>query len=77
MNLPPFVYVKAFWEALGFAVSGVLGILYVFGVVPLEWVVAPAALTSAFLAVLSFFNIEPQLRARAALLAKKAGKKSK
>ncbi len=77
MTLPPFVYVKAFWEFLGFAVSGVLGILYVFGVVPLTWVVAPAAITSAALAVLQFFDIEPQLRARAALMAKKQGKKSK
>lgn len=77
MTLPPFVYVKAFWTALGLAVSGVLGILYVFGVVPLTWVVAPAAITSMFLTVLEFFNIEPQLRARAALMAKKSTKKSK
>lgn len=77
MTLPPFVYVKAFWQFLSLLVGGILGVLYVFKVVPIEWVLTPAALLSLFLSVLSFFNIEPQLRARAALMAKKQTKKSK
>lgn len=72
MNLPDWVYAKAFWQALSFAVSGILGLLAFFGVIPAMWALAPAALLALFLAVLKWFDIEPQLRARAAKLVKKS-----
>lgn len=71
MNLPDWVYVKAFWEALSYTVAGVLWLLVLFGVLPSVYALAPSAVLAIFLAVLKWFDIEPQLRARAALLAKK------
>lgn len=63
MNLPPFVYVLKFWEALAFGVGGVLALLAFFGLIPAEWALTPGALLAVFLAVLKWFDIEPALRA--------------
>lgn len=72
MNLPPFVYVKAFWEALSYILAGVLALLVVFGVLPPQYALGSAVILSAFLGILKWFDIEPQLMARAAKLALKA-----
>lgn len=64
MNLPPFVYSKAFWTALSYALAGVLALLVFFGVIPPEWGLSAGALLAFFLMVLSWFGIEPELRAR-------------
>lgn len=62
MQLPDLFKVKAFWEALSFLIAGLLGVLFLLGVVPATWVIAPAVLLSLFLTVLKWFDIEPQLR---------------
>lgn len=62
MNFPPFAYKLAFWQALSFLVAGVLGLLVFFGVLSTSWALAPAALLALFLAVLKWFDIEPQFR---------------
>ena len=64
MNLPPFVYALAFWEALSYAVAGILLVLYYFDVVPATWVYSAGALLTAALAILKFFGIIPELRAK-------------
>lgn len=60
--LPPFVKVKAFWEMLSLIVAGVLGLLALFHVIPLEYALAPGAVLTIFLGILRFFNIHPELR---------------
>ncbi len=67
MKLPPFVYAKAFWEALSFLIAGVLAVLAFFGVIPANFVYGSAAILAAFLAVLKFFGVNPELRARGLL----------
>lgn len=62
MNLPPFVYKKVFWEALSYIVAGVLWLLVMFGVISTEWALGPSAVLAVFLAVLKWFDIEPQFR---------------
>ena len=66
MNLPPFVYAKAFWEALSWFLGGALALLAYFGLVSAEWALAPAALLSLFLSVLKWFDIEPELKLKEA-----------
>ena len=70
MNLPPFVYAKAFWEALSYTLAGVAGLLVLFGVIPAEWAISSTAILAWFLAILKLFNVAPELRVRAALLKK-------
>lgn len=67
MNLPPFVYVLAFWEALSYAVAGILWLLVLFGVISPSWALTPSALLALFLAILKWFDIVPQLKAKAVL----------
>lgn len=71
MQFPPFFYSKAFWTALSYAVAGILGLLAMFGVISPEWALTPAALLALFLAVLKWFDVEPELRAMAAAKARK------
>ena len=65
MNLPPYVYSKAFWEAISLLVSGLLAVLAHFGVVPTEWAVGSAVVLMVILGILRVFQIEPELRAKA------------
>lgn len=67
-NLPPFVYSKAFWTALSYVVAGVLSLLVVFGVLPPQYALSAGAVLAIFLAVLNWLHIEPELRARAAMM---------
>lgn len=62
MNLPPFVYVLKFWEALSYVIAGVLALLVVFDILPAQYAVGAAAILSAILAVLKWFDIEPKFR---------------
>lgn len=64
MNLPPFVYAKAFWEALSFVVAGVLGLLVVFGKIPPEWALGSGAILAWFYAILKLLGVTPELRAK-------------
>jgi hypothetical protein len=63
-TVPPFFYVKAFWESLSFVLAGLLGLLVVFEVLEPQYAVGAGALLTWFLAFLKFFNIEPELRER-------------
>lgn len=63
MNLPPFVYSKAFWTALSYAVAGLLALLAFFGVIPPQYALSATAVLAIFLAVLNWFGITPELRA--------------
>jgi hypothetical protein len=65
--MPPFVYSLSFWKAFSFLVAGILGLLVVFGVIPSQFGLEAAAVLTAVLAVLEFFGIKPELRARFAL----------
>lgn len=65
MNLPPFVYAKAFWEALSLAVAGVLAMLAYFGHVDPEWAVPATVILAWLLAFLRMFGIQPELMAKA------------
>lgn len=67
LQLPPFVFAKAFWEALSFAVSGVLALLVFFQVIPAQYGLSAGALLLIFLAVLKFFGINPELKAKVAI----------
>jgi hypothetical protein len=75
MTLPPIFYVKAFWEFLSYVLAGVLGLLWLFGVIGPEFVWSAATILSWVLGFLKFFKIEPELRARVALTNPKKSKK--
>lgn len=62
MNLPPFVYSKAFWTALSFALAGVLGLLAYFEVVPVAWAIGGEVILAWLLALLNMFGINPELK---------------
>jgi len=63
MNFPPFFYSRLFWEAASNVLSGVAGLLYVFGFIDAQFAISAAVLLQGILAVLKFFGIEPALRA--------------
>ncbi len=65
MKLPPFVYAKAFWKAISLVIAGVLALLVFFGIIPADYALPAAAIYSFILAVLLFFKINPELRAKA------------
>lgn len=67
LNLPPFVYVKAFWESLSFFLAGLAGVLVVFHVLDPIYAVGAGALLTWFLGFLKFLGIEPQIRMREAV----------
>ena len=60
--MPPFVYAKAFWQALSYLGAGLTGLLAFFNVIPDAFAYSAAVLLAAFLAVLKFFDIVPELR---------------
>lgn len=64
MNLPPFVYTKAFWEALSIFLSGLLALLAFFGVVEAEWAIPASAISAWIFSLLRMFGITPELQAR-------------
>lgn len=64
MNLPPFVYAKAFWNAVSLILAGAFALLVFFGVLPADYAIPAAGIYSFILAVLQFFKIVPELRAR-------------
>ena len=61
-NLPPFVYAKAFWTAVSWALAGVCGLLVYFGVLPPQFGWPAATILAGILSVLNFFGIVPELR---------------
>lgn len=64
MNLPPFVYAKAFWQGVSLVIAGALALLVFFEVLPPQYLYGAAAVYAAIEAVLKFFGITPELRAR-------------
>jgi hypothetical protein len=66
-TVPNFFYVKAFWEALSFALAGVAALLAYFGIIPAEYAVGTAVFMTWFMAVLKLFGIVPELRLREAI----------
>jgi len=65
MKLPPFVYAKSFWLAVSLLASGALALLVFFGVIPADYALPAGAIYVFILAVLQFFKINPEIRARA------------
>jgi len=61
-KLPPFVFAKAFWEAISFLVSGVLALLAFFHVISGDYALSAGAILLFILAILRFFKIEPELK---------------
>lgn len=57
MNLPPFFYVLAFWQALAYVITALVAAFTRFDI---EAIV----LLQIFLAILKAFQIVPQMRAR-------------
>lgn len=64
MSLPDFVFAKAFWQMVSFILAGVLGLLVFFGVLDPKYALSAGSVLSLLLAVLKWFDIEPQVRAR-------------
>ena len=64
MNVPPIFKSLAFWNSLSYLAAGVLGLLVLWGKLPLEDALAPAAILAWALGVLYMFGIVPELRAR-------------
>lgn len=62
MKFPPFFYVRKFWEAVSLVLAGVLGLLVVFKVLPTEYAVSAGTLLAWILAILNFFDIDPEFR---------------
>ena len=62
MNFPPIFYVLRFWESVSNLLSGLAGLLYLFGVLPAEYAIGAAALLQSFLTVIKWFGIDPALR---------------
>ena len=80
MNLPDFVYTKAFWEAVSVTVSGLLALLAFFGKVDPSWAVPAATISAWIFALLRMFGIEPEVRMKELereLRALKTAKKAK
>jgi hypothetical protein len=67
VTLPPFVYVKAFWESLSFVLAGLAGLLVVFHLLDPMYAVGAGVILTWILGFLHFLNIDPQVRMRAAL----------
>jgi hypothetical protein len=64
-QLPPFVYARAFWEALSVALAGLLGLGAYLGWFSPEWAVPSAVILTWALAFLRLFGIHPELMAQA------------
>jgi hypothetical protein len=64
MNLPPFVYTKAFWEAATTATAGVLALLVFLGYLDASWAVPAAVMLTWVYSFLRLFGIEPEARLR-------------
>ena len=67
--LPPFFYVKAFWEALSLFAAGALALCAYFGWLPASWAVSASVIAGWIYAILHFFRVWKR--------APKATKKSK
>jgi len=65
MNFPPFVYAKAFWEAVTTAVAGLLALLAFLGSIDPSWAIPAAVMLTWIYAFLRMFGIEPELKAQA------------
>lgn len=66
-GLPPIFYSLKFYEAIAFLVAGVLGLLVLYGKIPPENALTPAAILAWIIAFLRMFGIVPELRARGLL----------
>lgn len=62
--LPPFVYSLAFWKAISYIAAGIVALLVQAGVLDAKYLYDSAAILAAILAVLSFLQIHPELRAK-------------
>ena len=64
MNVPPIFKSLKFWESLSFIAAGVLGLLVLYGKLPPEDALAPAAILAWIIAFLKMIGIVPELRAK-------------
>ena len=64
MNVPPIFKSLKFYQALAYVSAGVLGLLVLWGKLPPEDALAPAAILAWILGILAMFGIVPELRAR-------------
>lgn len=62
MNLPPFVFSRAFWQGVSFVVAGILAILAMVGLIPVEWMFTADAVLAFFLGILHLVGIDPTVR---------------
>lgn len=67
MNLPPFVFARAFWEGVSFLLAGVLALLAYFGYVDPSWAVPASVILTVILGVLRMFGIQPELQFKVAM----------
>ena len=61
------IYSLAFWKAVSYVLAGVVALLVYFGKLPETWLYSDAVILMAIQAVLNFFNIYPELRAKGLL----------
>lgn len=64
MNVPPVLKSLKFWESLSYLAAGVLGLLVLWGKLPPEDALAPAAILAWIVAFLKMLGITPELRAK-------------
>ena len=76
MNLPPFVYAKAFWEGVSLLVAGVLALLVYFGVLPGDYAYGAGAVLAFILTVLRFLKVNPEIKQKELLESKSVKKNS-
>lgn len=57
----------AFWEAVSWLVAGVVGLLAYFNVIPIEYAYSAPVILAGILAVLKFFQVPVELRAKGLL----------
>lgn len=62
MNLPPFVFSKAFWTAVSWLVAGIFGLLIYFGILPEQFGWPAGTILTAILAILKFFDVNPEVQ---------------
>jgi NhaP-type Na+/H+ or K+/H+ antiporter len=64
MNLPPFFYVRKFWEGVALLLSGVCALLVGAGVLPEQYLLGAGVILTFLLAALRWFGVIVELRMR-------------
>ena len=62
--MPPIFYSLKFWEAVAWILAGVLALLAQFDVIPANYAFDAVAILAAIKAILKFFGVNPELKAK-------------